>query len=130
MAICGAKTRSGQPCKAQAMPNGRCRMHGGKATETHKGNKNAAKPGSIYSKYLTDEEQADFHDAELGRVDDEIRMTKVLLGRVLLAAGDNYHPLADRYLGRIESLEKTRLALSMATGLGDEVTGFEVVEYD
>lgn len=27
---CGAKTRSGEPCKQRAMPNGRCRMHGGK----------------------------------------------------------------------------------------------------
>lgn len=26
---CGAKTRSGAPCKSRAMPNGRCRMHGG-----------------------------------------------------------------------------------------------------
>lgn len=28
-ARCGAKTRSGCPCKGPAMPNGRCRMHGG-----------------------------------------------------------------------------------------------------
>jgi galactokinase len=27
---CGAKTRSGAPCKSPAMENGRCRMHGGK----------------------------------------------------------------------------------------------------
>ena len=27
--ICGAKTRSGEPCKKWAMPNGRCRLHGG-----------------------------------------------------------------------------------------------------
>ena len=26
---CGAKTRTGALCKALAMPNGRCRMHGG-----------------------------------------------------------------------------------------------------
>ncbi|MFN7949450.1 MAG: HGGxSTG domain-containing protein [Blastocatellia bacterium] len=26
---CGAMTRSGQPCHSPAMPNGRCRMHGG-----------------------------------------------------------------------------------------------------
>ena len=26
---CGAKTRSGCPCKGPAMKNGRCRMHGG-----------------------------------------------------------------------------------------------------
>jgi hypothetical protein len=28
---CGAKTRSGAPCKQHPMPNGRCRMHGGKS---------------------------------------------------------------------------------------------------
>jgi hypothetical protein len=28
---CGAKTRGGRKCRAGAMPNGRCRMHGGKA---------------------------------------------------------------------------------------------------
>jgi hypothetical protein len=27
---CGARTRRGTPCMAPAMPNGRCRMHGGK----------------------------------------------------------------------------------------------------
>jgi hypothetical protein len=26
---CGAKTRTGAPCKGRAMPNGRCRMHSG-----------------------------------------------------------------------------------------------------
>lgn len=30
-ALCGAKTRSGAPCKGKAMSNGRCRMHGGKS---------------------------------------------------------------------------------------------------
>lgn len=29
---CGAKTRKGTPCRAPAMANGRCRMHGGKST--------------------------------------------------------------------------------------------------
>lgn len=29
---CGAKTRKGTPCKAPAMANGRCRLHGGKST--------------------------------------------------------------------------------------------------
>ena len=26
---CGAKTKSGQPCKKHGMPNGKCRLHGG-----------------------------------------------------------------------------------------------------
>jgi hypothetical protein len=29
---CGAKTRAGTPCRTAAMPNGRCRMHGGPST--------------------------------------------------------------------------------------------------
>src|SRR5262245_54279425 len=29
---CGAKTRAGTPCRAAAMKNGRCRMHGGSST--------------------------------------------------------------------------------------------------
>lgn len=29
---CGAKTRKGTPCKALALPNGRCRFHGGMST--------------------------------------------------------------------------------------------------
>jgi hypothetical protein len=29
---CGARRRDGQPCQGPAMPNGRCRMHGGKST--------------------------------------------------------------------------------------------------
>jgi len=29
---CGAKTRRGTACQAPAMPNGRCRLHGGRST--------------------------------------------------------------------------------------------------
>ncbi len=29
---CGARNRAGCPCRAPAMPNGRCRVHGGKST--------------------------------------------------------------------------------------------------
>lgn len=108
MALCGAKTRSGEPCKRHAIPGSkRCKLHGGKSTGAP-GNKNAAKPGSIYSKYLTDVELADFHAAEIDQIDQELRLTKVLLNRVLMAKADGYDLLADRYLARIESLTKTR----------------------
>src|SRR5262245_42531675 len=44
---CGAHSRgSGKPCRNGAMKNGRCRMHGGKATGAPKGNKNAWKHGN------------------------------------------------------------------------------------
>src|ERR1700737_1996116 len=42
---CGARTRSGSGCRSAAMPNGRCRMHGGMSPGAPKGNKNAFKHG-------------------------------------------------------------------------------------
>ena len=43
---CGARTRGGGgPCQSPAMPNGRCRMHGGKSPGAPKGNRNAWKHG-------------------------------------------------------------------------------------
>jgi glucans biosynthesis protein len=42
---CGAKTRAGPPCRTAAMPNGRCRMHGGTSPGAPKGNRNAWKHG-------------------------------------------------------------------------------------
>src|SRR5690625_3663094 len=51
---CGAKTRTGKPCKAYAMANGRCRMHGGSSTGPPKKNSNARTHG-LFAKYLPDE---------------------------------------------------------------------------
>jgi hypothetical protein len=42
---CGARTRDGSPCTAPAMPNGRCRAHGGLSPGAPKGNRNAVKHG-------------------------------------------------------------------------------------
>jgi hypothetical protein len=39
---CGARTRSGNPCQSPAMPNGRCRLHGGLSPGAPKGNRNAS----------------------------------------------------------------------------------------
>jgi uncharacterized protein YjcR len=49
--ICGARTRLGRLCKNPGMPNGRCRMHGGKSPGAPLGNKNALKHG-LYSEEL------------------------------------------------------------------------------
>src|SRR5262245_55932757 len=43
--ICGARTRNGTPCLTPAMPNGRCRMHGGLSPGAPKGNLHARKHG-------------------------------------------------------------------------------------
>ena len=42
---CGAKTRKQTACQSPAMPNGRCRMHGGKSAGAPYGNQNAYKTG-------------------------------------------------------------------------------------
>ena len=83
MAKCGAKTRSGQPCKSRAMANGRCRMHGGTNKGAPAANVNAAKPGSLYSKFYTDEEQLLADQIKLGQVDEELRLTRIRLMRAM-----------------------------------------------
>ena len=42
---CGARTRSESPCRSPAMPNGRCRLHGGLSPGAPKVNKSALKRG-------------------------------------------------------------------------------------
>lgn len=44
---CGAKTRSGHPCRSPIVSGGsRCRMHGGKGSGAPLGNRNAVKHGA------------------------------------------------------------------------------------
>lgn len=45
--LCGAKTRSGAPCKKHAMANGRCRLHGGASLS---GAKSGTYKHGMYSK--------------------------------------------------------------------------------
>ena len=42
---CRARTRAGTTCQSPAMPNGRCRMHGGKAPGAPRGNSHALRHG-------------------------------------------------------------------------------------
>lgn len=44
-AACGARTRGGAACRAPAMLNGRCRLHGGLSSGPPPGNRNAFKHG-------------------------------------------------------------------------------------
>ena len=130
---CGAKTRAGGRCQAPAMANGRCRVHGGTSSGPPKNNQHASKPGSIYSAYLTDEENAVMTRLEIGKIEDELRLCRIRLMRALKAETDapeleqvtnkadggieevskrrDYSGLIDRLMGRIASLEKDRLAL-------------------
>ena len=85
MTLCGATTRSGEPCKKHAL-NGsnRCKLHGGGASRKNKGNQHAVKFG-IYGSVLTDEEKQDWRAIELGKVDDELRLNRIRLVRALKA---------------------------------------------
>lgn len=136
MAQCGASKRSnGEPCKRHAVPgSSRCKLHGGKSSgpKDLRGNKNAAKPGSIYSQFLTDAENDMLASIELGRVDDELRLTRIRLMRALGRENEfgntleldsekiehdestttskvrDYSSLIDRLTARVESLERTK----------------------
>lgn len=83
MAICGSKTRSGQPCQSKAMSNGRCRMHGGTNKGAPVANQNSKKAGSLYSAFFTPEECEIAENLELNKIDDELRLTKIRLIRAL-----------------------------------------------
>jgi len=50
---CGARTRAGTPCKGPAMPNGRCRMHGGASTgpRTPEGLQRIVKARTVHGAY-------------------------------------------------------------------------------
>ena len=68
------------------MANGRCRMHGGVNTGAPPGNTNAVKHG-FYSNALLPEERELWERAEVGSVDDEIRLMRVKLHRLVRLAG-------------------------------------------
>lgn len=50
---CGAKTRKGNSCNNWGMPNGRCRMHGGKSTgaKTQEGLERIRKARTKHGRY-------------------------------------------------------------------------------
>ncbi|WP_430229345.1 HGGxSTG domain-containing protein [Paraburkholderia tropica] len=139
---CGARTRSGAPCKRAPMDGKRrCKLHGGASTGPKKGSRNAAKPGSLYSAYLTPEESKIAAALTLGSVDEEIRLTRIRLMRALKLEQEradtaeldseverdgaenvtahherhlkvrDYAGLIDRLTARIAMLEKTRAEL-------------------
>lgn len=58
---CGAKKRDGTPCKAPAMANGKCRIHGGKSLS---GIASGTFKTGRYSKYLPEGLVAAYQDAQ------------------------------------------------------------------
>lgn len=146
---CGAKTRAGGKCRKPKMPNGRCRYHGGMSTGPKSPNtqRNAFKHG-IYAKLLTDQAAAVVATDRLGALDHELSVARYQLAMALEAQAQangepeldeivvrdlrgpgskkdtisrvrDYAAIIDKRLARIESLEKSRLALIMKLGLDD-----------
>jgi hypothetical protein len=84
---CGARTRSGQPCKNAKMPNGRCRLHGGKtpsgpaSPHWRDGRRSKVLPKRLLAAY-----QASLADPHKLELDDEIALLDTrlmdLLGRI------------------------------------------------
>lgn len=141
---CGAKTRSGQVCRSRAMPNGRCRMHGGTSPKTNAGHPTHG----IYDQHLTPEELEISASIRLGNIDAELRMARIRVRRALAAehnaAGQpeldsmlereqgaeavaariertykvrDYSAIIDKLLARVESLERTRMNLRAELGI-------------
>jgi hypothetical protein len=80
--LCGAKTRSGSPCRrAPLKGKTRCKLHGGATPST---NQNARKHG-IYSAVLLPEEEELFDEIAVGDLDQEIKVARLQLRRAMLA---------------------------------------------
>ncbi len=73
--LCGAKTRNGSTCTQRSMPNGRCRMHGGKSPN---GIAHARFKHGRYSQFIParmlENYQAAQNDVELLALRDEIAL--------------------------------------------------------
>jgi len=121
-AICGAKNRSGRPCRRAPIPGRqRCNLHGGKSTGPRPGN-NVLRVHGCYSRYLSPEELEVWEIIKVGSLDDEIRIAKIMLRRALLRARDDkaivlFSEIIDRQLRTIGRLEIQRAQI-LGGGVG------------
>jgi hypothetical protein len=81
---CGAKTRDGDPCRNAAMPNGRCRMHGGAtpggiaSANLRHGRRSRYMPAALMSKY-----EAALSDPALLEQTRNLALTEARIGELL-----------------------------------------------
>ncbi|MAH45203.1 hypothetical protein CMI37_05205 [Candidatus Pacearchaeota archaeon] len=125
--ICGAKSkRSGEPCQAKPMDNGRCRMHGGMnkddkrfLPDNPRNPVGAPIKHGRYSKYLKgklgDKVEAFANDKEILDMTAELVQTRALLTRILEELDkdkyaqedvDNFNKLTDQVRKLTESIIK------------------------
>jgi hypothetical protein len=81
--VCGARNRQGKECQKPPLKGkDRCMLHGGKTPKSQNAGKtNGNHRHSLYSKYLTEDEQAQWSGIQLGVVDEELRMLRIYLAR-------------------------------------------------
>lgn len=140
MAECGAKTRSGTPCRMAAMPNGRCKLHGGKSLG---GMAAPALKHGRYSKYLPERMLDHYHqaaeDATLLELRADIALVDTRLADVLRRvdtgeSGKLWTRAAEtfeNFRGAGQNVEQARLALEqlgelLRRGQGDWAAWEEV----
>lgn len=108
-ATCGAKNRQGEPCQRPPLKGKtRCKLHGGASKKGTADNKRNTRHG-LYTQSLTEAEYALWSSIEIGNVDNEIRMAKVMLNRALaLAAEIRQAPNSAQNLAGFELSEITQ----------------------
>ena len=108
-ATCGAKNRQGEPCQRPPLKGkSRCKLHGGASKKGTADNKRNTRHG-LYTQSLTEDEYALWSSIEIGNVDNEIRMAKVMLNRALaLAAEIRQAPNSAQNLAGFELSEITQ----------------------
>ena len=104
--LCGAKTRGGGRCKkAPLTGKKRCRLHGGLSTGAKVPNvKNNAFKHGFYSDALQPDEKKLWDRVEIGTVDDEIKLMKIKLHRLVKLSGSE--DVADLVDAAIEVTQK------------------------
>ncbi len=125
--VCGANRSHGRgPCQNWKMAGkNRCKNHGGMSTGPKDKSKlignSRARKHDIYRQHMTPDEQSDYDQAKIGDVENELKLARVRVARILKAekAGieskTDYSVLIDVALARVGHLEKTRATL-MDTG--------------
>jgi hypothetical protein len=119
---CGARTRAGTPCQLPALPNGRCKLHGGKslggpASPTFKtGYFSRCLPRQLLKQF----DQA-LADPELTSLQDELALLKARQAEILGRLKDNPIPEwsdAERLFSELLSAEDDQRRLQVMEQLG------------
>lgn len=71
--VCGVRQMNGVLCKAPVIRNGKCAVHKDMSNITH----------GFYTKALSEEERLEYDIIAVGELDNELRITRIILRRIL-----------------------------------------------